>query len=195
MPTTCKKGEIWRSGYVRKASKKTSKKIPIRGKCIKATSQTGEKTSVLSRQYLKERKDVQELAREKFGVPKCKKGEIIREGYRRGSKSGKQVWVPPTCIESKGKVKGFKQERLFYIEPGRLSKYGYDELFAKSDAERHTALRKAFAAGEKPLSISRRLNALAIVTKNTNPKLSQKFKEDSEWVKFTDEYVQERLKR
>lgn len=192
MPTPCKKGEIWRVGYVRtigkKNSKRTSKKVAIKGKCIRATSQTGEKTSVLSREYLAERKQLHKLAREKYKTPKCKKGEIIKEGYKRNSKSGKQTWVKPTCVPAKGK--GVKQERLFYIEPGRLSKYGYDEIEGKSDLSRHKALKKAMQSGEKPLSVSRRLNALAIVTKNTNPKLSRTFKEDSEWIKLTDEYAQ-----
>lgn len=200
MPTQCKKGEIWRDGYVhtvgkkgsKKSSKKTSKrssnKVTVKGKCIKATSQTGEKTSVISREYLAERKKLHQLAREKFGTPKCKKGEIIKEGFKRKSKSGKQVWVQPTCVPAKGK--GVKQERLFYLEPGRLSKYGYDEIEGKSDLSRHIALKKAFQSGEKPLSVSRRLNALATLTKNTNPKLSRTFKEDSEWIKLTDEYAQ-----
>lgn len=203
MPTPCKKGEIWRVGYVRtvgkkgskknskrsskKTSKRASKKVAVKGKCIKATSQTGQKTSVLSREYLAERKQLHELAREKYGTPKCKKGEIIKEGYKRKSKSGKQAWVKPTCVPAKGK--GVKQERLFYIEPGRLSKYGYDDVEERSDLSRHTALKKAFQSGEKPLSVSRRLNALATLTKNTNPKLSRTFKEDSEWIKLTDEYA------
>ena len=199
MPTKCQKGEIWRVGYVRSTGKKTSKKNSKRnskrsskktivpGKCIKATSQSGEKTSVQTREYLAERKQQHLLAREKFGTPKCAKGEIIREGYKRTSKTGKQVWVQPTCTEARGK--GTKQERLFYIEPGRLSKYGYGDVEGRTDLSRHTALKKAMQSGEKPLSVSRRLNALATLTKNTNPKLSQVFKEDSEWIKLTDEYA------
>lgn len=195
MPTPCKEGEIWRVGHTqtvkkkntKKPSKKTSKKVVVKGKCIKATSQSGEKTSTMTREYLAERKELHKLAREKFGVPMCAKGEIVREGYRRSSKTGKQVWVSPTCIDKKGK--GMKREQLIYIEPGRLSKYGYDEIENKSDISRHMALRKAMQSGEKPLSVSRRLNALATLTKNTNPKLSRTFKEDSEWIKLTDEYT------
>ena len=197
MPTSCKKGEIWRVGYVRtngrknskkppkKQSKKTSKKVMVKGKCIKATSQSGEKTSVVTREYLAERKELHKLAREKFGVPVCAKNEIVREGYRRESKTGKQVWVTPTCIDKKGK--GQKREQLIYIEPGRLSKYGYTGIENKSDISRHVALRKALQSGEKQLSVSRRLNALATFTKNTNPKLSRTFKEDSEWIKLVND--------
>jgi len=181
MPKTCQKGEIWRVGYVRKSSKKGSKKVMVPGKCIKATSQTGEKTSVIMRQMLKEKEKIHELAREKMGTPKCKKGEIIREGYRRTSKSGKKILVAPTCVKDIGKAG--KQKQIFLIEPGRLSKYGYDDVAERSDLARHKALTTAVESGEKPLSVSRRLNALATLTKNTNPKISMRFKQDSEWIK------------
>jgi len=49
-------------------------------------------------------------------------------------------------------------------------------------------------SGEKPLSLSRRLNALFVLTRNTNPKLSERFKEDSEWIKLTNEYKLDRQK-
>lgn len=192
MPQSCPKGEIWRVGYVRSVGKKKSKKskkgsksgmkrIVVEGSCIRSTSQTGEKTSVLSRQILDEKEKIHQVARSKFGTPKCTRGEIVREGFKRKSKSGKQVWVAPVCVKDTGKAG--KQKRLFYLEPGRLGKYGYDDVAERSDLARHTALKAAVEAGEKPLSVSRRLNALATLTKNTNPKLSKKFKQDSEWIK------------
>lgn len=216
MPTGCKKGEIWRVAYSRvvgkrgskkeskkmskKVNKKTSKtavkrqskKILVPGKCIKARSQTGYKMSDLSRQQMKEKKMYHELAREKFGEPKCARGEIMREGFKRTSKTGKNIWVPPMCVKDVGK-KG-KQEMLFILQPARLSKYGYDSPETRSDLARHKALKDAIIAGEKPLSLSRRLNALYVLTKNTNPKLSRIYKEDSEWIKMTDEYQMERAK-
>lgn len=196
---TCKKGEIWRVGYTRKTSKKKSKKskkgikkVHVVGKCIKATSQTGEKTSVITRQYLDERKRLQKLAREKFGTPKCKKDELVKEGYLRKSKSGSKKWIKPTCVPARGRIT--KRDRTIYIEPGRLSKYGYDDVEQISDLARHKALKLAMKRGEKPLSVSRRLNALATLTKNTNPKLSGLFKDDSEWIKRTPDYKEERSK-
>jgi len=186
MPTNCKKGEIWRVGYVR-ASKSGSKKGSIKGKCIKATSQTGKKTSVENRKYLSKRKSMHQIARAKFGTPMCKKGEIVREGFERKSKDGKKFWVPPVCVKATGE--GKKKEQLFRLEPGRLSKYGYEKVTEKTDLSRHKMLKKAMHSGEKPLSLSRRLNALATLTKNTNPTASRVFKADSEWIKKTDEYV------
>jgi hypothetical protein len=200
MPTNCKKGEIWRVAHTRKLSKKSSRKnskkkasrILVSGKCIKSTSQTGVKMSNISRQKMEEKKLQHEIAREKFGTPKCPKGKVVKEGYKKTSKSGKSVWIKPTCVNDVGK-KG-KQERVFIVEPGRLSKYGYNDVEERSDLARHKSLRSAFDAGEKPLSVSRRLNALATLTKNTNPIRSQIFKRDSEWIKLTNEYKLERAK-
>lgn len=194
----CKKGEILRVGHTRtmtkKGSKKSSKKksIRIKEKCIKATSQTGEKTSDVTKAYLEERQKMYKHSREKFGTPKCKKGEIVREGYERKSKSGKKALVKPICVHDVG-LTG-KSKRTIYIEPDRLSKYGYHDVGQKSDLARHKALKRAMISGEKPLSVSRRLNALSTLSRNTHPKLSRTFKEDSEWIKFTDEYKLSRLK-
>lgn len=184
MPEKCKKGEIWRIGYSRKTSKRGS--IKVRGKCIKATSQTGKKTSIIGRQILKKQKKVHEQAREKFGTPVCRTGEIIREGY----KTKKNVWVAPTCIKSDNP----KQERLFYLEPDRLAKYGYANIESKSDTSRHNILREALSHGEKPLSVKRRLIALSALNKNTKPKLSRLLRSDAEWLSGTKEYKLERQK-
>lgn len=175
MRDPCPKGMIWRVGY-----KKSSKKTSVKGKCINATSQTGKKTSIEMRHKLEKIKKNQALARERFGTPKCKPGYIVREGYKRTSKSGKTVVVKPVCVKDVGK-KG-KQERLFYVEPGRLSTFGYDDLMNRSQTERRNALRKAFTMGEEELSVERRLVALATFNKNTNPKLAGILKSDADWI-------------
>jgi hypothetical protein len=185
MRDTCPKGEIWRNSYKR-TSKKTSKKTSVKGKCIPATSQTGKKTSIAMRHKLSKLKEGQKQSSKKYGTPKCKSGEIVREGYKRTSKSGKTVLVKAVCVKDVGK-KG-KQERLFYIEPERLSKYGYDSLETRSDTERHRALKDALASGEKPLSVYRRLIALSTLTKNTNPMLSEIMHNDAGWIQTTKEY-------
>lgn len=192
MPEICKKGEIWRVGHTRKNTKNKKKKVFVPGKCIKATSQTGTKMSNISREKLEEKKIEHKIAREKYGIPKCKKGEIVKEGFKRKSKNGKETWVAPICVKDEGN-KG-KIKRLFLVEPGRLSKYGYNLVEDLSDLARHKALKMAFASGEKPLSVRRRLNALSVLTKNTQPMRSKIFKEDSEWIKYTNEYKLERAK-
>lgn len=179
---TCSAGKIWRVPYKR-ASKKSSKKVSVKGKCIPASSQTGKKTSLVVKKKLSKLARTQSTVNKKFKTPKCKKGEIVRTGYKRHSKSGKSVVVPPTCIKDLGKPG--KVARNIYIEPDRLGKYGYNDLLSRSDQERHRALEDAVASGEKPLSVFRRLIALSTLTRNTNPELSNIMRSDATWVQAT----------
>lgn len=181
MPT-CPEGKIWRVPFKRN-SKKLSKKVSVKGKCITATSQTGKKTSVEVKKKLSKIAKSQESVNKKFKTPKCKKGEIVRSGYKRKSKSGKTVITPPTCIKDVGQPG--KVARNIYIEPDRLSKYGYNDLVNRSDQERHRALADAVASGEKPLSVFRRLVALSTMTRNTNPTLSNLMRNDATWIQAT----------
>ena len=68
--------------------------------------------------------------------------------------------------------------------PVNFSKYAKDweSLY---DREKKQALEK----GEKPLSVMRRLTALSTLSKNTNPKIADVFKDDAEWIKGTKEYM------
>lgn len=195
----CSKGKIYRVGYT---TKKGSKKVKVKGSCIKATSQTGKKTSLAVKKHFAEREKIYKKASKKFGSVKCKKGSIKREGYIK--RSG--VWVKPICIKDVGhskpkaseflpqKTKSFvektgKQTRTIYIEPDRLGKYGYRDVANMSLVARHKSLQEALEKGEKPLSVMRRLTALSTLSKNTNPKIADVFKDDAEWIKGTKEYM------
>lgn len=74
---------------------------------------------------------------------------------------------------------------------GEMGAYGYCNLKELSIKERHSALEKMIEKESIKLQISReekirsiiaRLNALAIVTKNRNPKLSSIFRKDQQWL-------------
>jgi len=60
-----------------------------------------------------------------------------------------------------------------------LAKHGYS--FRRTDSERHAALRKAIedygASG-----VYHKLDAIAKLFKTTKPRISERFKEDREWV-------------
>jgi len=176
----CSKGYIYREPYV---TKRKSKTIKVKGSCIKATSQSGKKTSIDVKKHFASRERMYKQARQKYGNIKCKKGSIVREGYKK--KSG--VWVKPTCIKDTGKPG--KQARTIYIEKDRLKKYGYSDVVNMSQVSRHRALKRALGEGEKPLSVMRRLVALSTLSKNTNPRVSDVFSADAEWIKTTDEYM------
>lgn len=184
----CPKGQIKRSSYTRKL--KRGSKVHVPSGCIKAQSQSGEKTTTMTKRILAKEARIHKMARQKYGTPKCAKGEIVREGYlkrpsSRSSKKSKQ-WIKPTCIKKRGK-KGSKGKKLFVLKKGELSQFGYHNVHDLSMAERHKALREAIQH-EKPLSVYRKLVALSTLSRNTDPALSRTFKADSDWIKTTREY-------
>jgi hypothetical protein len=81
--------------------------------------------------------------------------------------------------------KGGKTRRGKGIGPlreGELSQFGYSGVAKLSDARRHAALKLAvrkFGA----LSVIRKLNAVAVYTKNTSPKVSRIFRSDMAWIR------------
>ena len=185
MPAKKKTSKACSSGYIRRnpyTVKKGSKKIRVKSSCIRATSQSGRKTSVDVKKRLKAREKMYKDAEHKFGKVKCKKGSIVREGYKKAS----GTWVKPTCIKDVGK--SGKVARTIYLEPDRLGKYGYGNVVNSSSVSRHKALHSAFEHGEKPLSVMRRLVALSTLSRNTNPRVADIFAKDADWVKNTPEY-------
>lgn len=180
--SSCKKGEIKRNSYKKKNG------TVVSAKCIKATSQSGKKRSDIDKKIIKEKSKVHKQMREKYGKKKCKSGEVMREGYKRKSKSkskSRMIEVKPTCIKSKtGKPHG---EQLFVLEKDVLAKYGYHSVQTLNKTQRRNALKKALK-NLIPLSLMRRLNALSVLNKDQNSSLSKIFKDDSEWIKTTDEY-------
>ena len=134
-------------------------------------------------------------ARDKFGIPNCKSEEIIREGYYRKpytKKNGNKVkglWIKPSCIKDRGLPgKGFllkKDSKLqkpgYGIGPLKkdiLKQYGYSTKVGVR--KRHQALSLA-VKNYKALAIFRRLNAVRVLTKRTNPQASETFLEDMKW--------------
>jgi hypothetical protein len=153
----CPKGQIVRNGYTRK-----KKKYPPT--CIKAQSNMGIKRVNFDSKILTRKKRMHEEIRKLFPI-KCKKGEIVKEGYKTNK------IVKPTCI--KGTV---KREPTFVLQKGTLGNY-HTTL---SQKERHAVLKSIHI---KPLSVYRKLNVLYILNKNRNPTLSKLFKDDAEWLK------------
>lgn len=68
------------------------------------------------------------------------------------------------------------------LRKGDLSKYGYSHIIDLPSRKRHEALNKA-AKHEDPLSIYRKLNVLSILNRYKNPKLSEVFLSDRDWLK------------
>lgn len=113
----------------------------------------------------------------------CPKGQILRKAYTRKSytkKSGVKVVggkVPATCIKDQGATG--KGKRLFVLRKGTLSKHGYKTSYEAG--ARHEALRKAVKA-ETYAAVVRKLNAVSILQRRTNPKVYNILRGDMAWV-------------
>ena len=115
---------------------------------------------------------------------KCPPGYIVRDGYRRKgylNKYGTYVrptTVPPTCIKDLGK-KG-RGVDVFKLKGGDLTKYGY-HLKESDTAKRRLALLRS-GKEFKPLTVFRKVNALATLNKRTHPTYASRAKADASWI-------------
>ena len=92
-------------------------------------------------------------------------------------------------MKRKTSKKSSKKKQLFVLEKGTFGKYGYHDVAHMTRQERHKALHKALK-DIPPLTVYRKLNAVYLVNRNTNPNISATFKKDSEWVKKQTEYIE-----
>ena len=150
------------------------------------------KTSVLVKKYLQKREKIQKEADKKFkeqAKKSCKPGYIKRSGYKISRENSKDTWIPPKCIKSPlgRSTKGKKD--IVILEKGVLEKYGYENVLNLTELQRHRALKKAIKK-IKPLSVYRRILAIATLNKNKDPKLSKILKNDAEWIKIQKEYIE-----
>ena len=74
-----------------------------------------------------------------------------------------------------------KKSRIGTLKRGLLIKYGYHNVTGLSQQQRHTALNKAIRA-YGALSVSRKLNAVYVYNRKTNPSVARIFKADRDWV-------------
>lgn len=118
-------------------------------------------------------------------MPTCKRGEILRKGYKRrgytranGTKV-KATTVKAGCIKDRGK-KGKGPKLITDLKKGTLTQYGYSSKY-RLVGERRPALKKAIK-NLGALRVQRKLNAVATLNKNTNPTKSKRMKADANWV-------------
>ena len=115
------------------------------------------------------------------GGKACPPGKVLRRGYvatrkkksflGRLLKRGTMYQVKDTCVAGIGPLK-----------KGDLKEKGYDAT--SSATVRHAAIAKAVGAYGR-LSTLRKLNAIAVLNKNTSPTRAKTFKADRNWVKKT----------
>jgi hypothetical protein len=73
--------------------------------------------------------------------------------------------------------------RIGALKKGLLIKFGYQNVTQLSQQQRHEALKKAIRA-YGPLSVFRKLNAVYVYNRKTNPSHSKIFKTDRDWVRL-----------
>jgi len=118
---------------------------------------------------------------------KCSPGFIKRAAYVRYTKSGKHIRVAEGCIRDVGEPgKGFKGpgKGIGKLRKGELVKHGYTHVVDLTVSDRHDALRRAMEEYGS-LGVWRKLNAVSIYSRRTNPRASAIFKADSDWIRAT----------
>lgn len=118
----------------------------------------------------------------------CKKSEILRKEYTRtNKKTGKKTRVSSACIKDRGLPgkwsdyhKGTKG--IGKLNKGYLEKCGYYDVKNKTVRQRHGSLKKCIGMYGTQ-SVWRKLNAVYVYHKNTNPETSTIFKTDRDWIK------------
>lgn len=195
------------SGYHRRKSytvKKTGTYVPAR--CIRSQSpyaETSEEFKARTRRIQTAR-----LARAKKPqntTRKCPPGQIARKGYIRRFSSGvkatgytvkrksgttykvypkkKATYVKSACVKDIGlKGKAAPGQQIGPLRKGELKKYGY--VYRLPSEQRRSALRKAVNA-YGPLSVYRKLNAVAKLALRRAPDASKAFKADRNWIRET----------
>lgn len=107
---------------------------------------------------------------------RCPKGQILRKGYirkayvRSDGTFVKQTIIPPTCGE----------DIIGPLKKGTLSQYGYST--SKTALQRHQALDKAITKINQG-TVCKKLNAVYILSRNTNPRVAKIYKSDYNYVK------------
>ena len=104
-------------------------------------------------------------------------GSSNKKGSKVNKKSSKVSNKKSSKVNNK---KGSKV--IIIVDKDVLGKYGYDNIKNISAIKRHIALKKALKE-LKPLSVYRRLIAIATLNKNKDKELFDILRNDAEWVK------------
>lgn len=174
----CETGFILRKAYTRKGKH-------VKSACIRKTSTYSQTSSNFKRSEKKRMtmrlRGFKKTLRKNSKV--CPKGTILRKSYVRiPRKTGKRISVSASCIPDVGLPGKRKQPGIGPLRKGELVRFGYKSSNQSDD--RHNALKKAVNELGS-LSVWRKLNAIYVYNKNTNPTLAAKYNADRNWVRAT----------
>lgn len=188
-PSRCPAGYIRRKAYTRVVN---GKKVHVKASCIPAQSYTGVKRRDTNTKYWKEKEKQHKAVAKKLGKgPKCPKGTIPREGYvRKGYTNSRGVTVKKTMVKAgctkdvtgRGKKRSLSPaQKIGPLRKGDLSKYGYSSVKRLTASQRHMALDKALKE-YPPVTMVRKLGALANLNVNKDQAISKIFRSDQKYV-------------
>jgi len=151
----CKEGYTRRRSYVRKNG------VSVREACVpKSTQQKPQ----MQRQTRKNKRTGQYIS--------CPEGDIPKASYvRKGLPGHPPIYVPPTCMRG--------VSRIGILRRGDLKKYGY--RYDLPLEARRQSLEKAMKH-YGVLETWQKLNAIANISKTTNPVPASVFHQDATWV-------------
>jgi hypothetical protein len=173
----CTRGKTYRKSYTRKTP--SGKRIRVAGKCLRSQTRYTQKPKV-------NRSRLRGVRKTKRALSTCPSGYIKRSAFVRMTRKGKRSLVPEQCIRDIGSPgKGYRNgPGIGPLRKGELSKYGYTNVSELSESQRHAALEKAIQEYGS-LGVWRKLNAVAVYTKRTSPRISEIFKADMDWIRAT----------
>jgi hypothetical protein len=105
--------------------------------------------------------------------------KIVRSGYV-ARRKGRLIRVGPTMIRNFGLIG--KGPRIIPVRStGALTMFGYSPKVS-SPTRRRKALMAAVRAGQKPLTVFHRLNAISKLYKRTQPVYARRTRVNGKWV-------------
>lgn len=198
----CSEGMILRKGFKRPSFTKKNgthvNSVKVKPGCIKDRSYPGRRE--WRKETIKKINKSKSIAKKKFGNIKCKKGQLMREGYVRGSytkKNGTHIQrkvMAPACIIKRGNPKKYVPPKgktgIGPLKKGELSKFGYYKVKDMKVKDRKSSLKlavKEFGA----MMLVKKLGALRTYLKNTSPDSSQIYYQDQKWIRKTydDQFI------
>lgn len=151
----CKEGYTRRRSYVRKNG------VSVREACVPKSTQHKEQSQSQTR---KNKRTGQYIS--------CPEGDIPKSSYvRKGLPGHPPIYVPPTCMRG--------VSRIGILRRGDLKKYGY--RYDLPLEARRKSLEKAIKH-YGVLETWQKLNAIANISKTTNPVPASVFQQDAAWV-------------
>ena len=105
---------------------------------------------------------------------------MTRRGYTYRRRSGTSVRVGPMRIRNFG-LPGRGPLIIPIKRPGMLTRYGYTAK-QRLAGRRRTALRRAMTAGQTPLQVFHRLNAIQKLSARTRPVYAKRYSANRNWL-------------